>query len=133
MWRENMDRTEKLWVANYVNVVSYTQTRISAKTYEMHCKWHCYSNKYLRGHAIDQVNCSQVSHCSSPGSILGRLLWDLWRTKRHWGRFWVPQFPCQFPFHEMLHSPHILPKAARMGHLQPKYLQTQHHSTLRIK
>jgi hypothetical protein len=30
--------------------------------------------------------CSLVSHSGGPGSSPGLFLWDLWWTKRHWGR-----------------------------------------------
>jgi hypothetical protein len=28
-----------------------------------------------------------ASHLTGPGSIPGQMVWDLWRTKRHWERF----------------------------------------------
>jgi hypothetical protein len=30
---------------------------------------------------------SLASHVGGPGSILGQVMWDLWWTKWHWGRF----------------------------------------------
>jgi hypothetical protein len=30
---------------------------------------------------------SPASHCGGPGSSPGQVMWDLWSTKWHWGRF----------------------------------------------
>jgi hypothetical protein len=38
-----------------------------------------------------------------PGSSPGQVMWDLWWTKRHWGRF---RFLCQFSLHRVLRSHH---------------------------
>jgi hypothetical protein len=49
---------------------------------------------------------SLASHRGGAGSIPGQVTWDLWWTKWHWGRFCpsTSVSPCQFSFHQMLHS-----------------------------
>jgi hypothetical protein len=40
------------------------------------------------GRSIAQaVGCLPATHPGSPGSVPGKVMWDLWRTKWHWGRF----------------------------------------------
>jgi hypothetical protein len=41
--------------------------------------------KLLRHHCSD--NQSQAPHRGGLGSIPGQIMWDLWWTKWHWGRF----------------------------------------------
>jgi hypothetical protein len=44
--------------------------------------------------AIAQAVQSLVSHRGDPGSNPGQVMWDLWWTKWHWGRFFrVLPFP----------------------------------------
>jgi hypothetical protein len=43
-----------------------------------------------------------------PSSSTNQVMWDLWWTKWHWGRF-SPEyfgFPCHFAFHQLLHNHH---------------------------
>jgi hypothetical protein len=48
-----------------------------------------------------------ASHRGDPGSSTGQVMWDLWLTKWHWGRFSEYfGFPCQFSFHRLLHIHH---------------------------
>jgi hypothetical protein len=40
---------------------------------------------------VESLGCSRAMLrllvAGSPASSLGQVMWDLWRTKRHWGRF----------------------------------------------
>jgi hypothetical protein len=62
------------------------------------------------GRAIAQAVSRRASHRGGPVSIPGQVMWDLWWTKWHWGRF---GFPCQFPFHQLLHTHRHLSSGAR--------------------
>jgi hypothetical protein len=48
-----------------------------------------------------------ASYRGGPGSSPNHVMWDLWWTKRNWGRF-SPSIPCQFSFHRLLHTHHHL-------------------------
>jgi hypothetical protein len=57
-----------------------------------------------------------VSHSSSPGSVLGHVVWDLSWVNRHKSRFSrVVWFPCQFSFHRLLHAHHYRPRVGTIG------------------
>jgi hypothetical protein len=42
-------------------------------------------------------------------------------------------FPCQFSFHQIFNFSNLSYVTITMGQIQPKYQETQSHSTLRIK
>jgi hypothetical protein len=42
-------------------------------------------------------------------------------------------FPCYFSFHQMLHFSRLSSGMCTIGHLQPKYEETQSHPTLKLQ
>jgi hypothetical protein len=66
------------------------------------------------------------------GSNPGLVMWDLWWTKRRWGRFSPSTFslPCQSSFHQFLHNHHHLSSGAgTIGQQWRHYQETQSHPT----
>jgi hypothetical protein len=60
----------------------------------------------MRGRAIAQAVSHWLPTAAARGSIPGQVMWDLWWTKWHWGRFFSGYFgfPCQFSVHRLLHT-----------------------------
>jgi hypothetical protein len=72
------------------------------------------------GHAIAQVvSCWPTSYCGGLGAMPVQVMWDLWWTKWHWGRFSEYfGFPLHFSFHRLLHTfHHLLSEAGTVGQI----------------
>jgi hypothetical protein len=74
---------------------------------------------YLLRPCHSSGSCSSASHICGPGSRQGQVVWDLWWTKWHWGRFppstSVPFF--QFSFHRLLHIHRLSSGAGTIGQI----------------
>jgi hypothetical protein len=54
--------------------------------------------------------------------VRAQVMWDLWWTKWHWGRFSSTSVsPCQFLFHRLLHTYHLSSGNGKIGQLVGDY------------